>query len=405
MLTTSKTPAILFPILLALYEIATYLSVDMYLPALVQVAEDLSAAPSHAQLTVTLWFLGGALAYLPLGLVADRFGRRPILLWGGVIFIVTTTICALTHDIYTLMIARFIQGATVCSVLIAGYASVHELYKTKEAIYILAWMASITVLAPAFGPVLGSLVLKFFDWRLIFWLLAVWATIIVALLYWRMPESHPISARVQSNLLAALRTYATIIGNPGFISSCLVVCFMMAGAVLWITASPFLVIEHFNYSEIGFGIVQIAVFGSLIIAAQLVKLLIMRMPPKHIVFIGIITILCASLIMLLFALWLPNNLYALIATLMFYMGGIGLLFGPLQKQAIAASEAPMGAKIAIFFTLVATFSSIGSALASIVYRDSLFSLAFPIILMGLCAVALYFLMARRYFQTDHATDD
>jgi MFS family permease len=104
-------------------------------------------------------------------------------------FVIATLVCASTSDIYILLIARFFQGSAVCSVIVAGYAAIHELYDQKEAMKALAIMGSITILAPAFGPLFGSVMLKLFDWRGIFGFLAVLAVIALTMLYKWMPET------------------------------------------------------------------------------------------------------------------------------------------------------------------------------------------------------------------------
>src|SRR3989338_8926979 len=107
-----KRLTIIVPILLALYEIATYLSNDAYLPALPNITRDLFTTNHLVQLTLTTWFMGSAPMQLFLGPIADRIGRRPVLLLGGLVFIFVTIGCAITSNIYTLLALRFLQGST-----------------------------------------------------------------------------------------------------------------------------------------------------------------------------------------------------------------------------------------------------------------------------------------------------
>src|SRR5579883_2704724 len=80
---TNTSKSFIFPLLLVLYEISTYLSNDMYLPALPQMMADLGLSAKEAQLTLTTWFLGEASMPLIMGIISDRLGRRPVLLMGG----------------------------------------------------------------------------------------------------------------------------------------------------------------------------------------------------------------------------------------------------------------------------------------------------------------------------------
>jgi len=98
-----KNNLIIFPLLLVLYEIATYLTNDAYLPALPNIVSDLATTNYLAQLTLTAWFLGSASLQLILGPISDYYGRRPVLLTGGIVFIISTIICTLTNNINILL--------------------------------------------------------------------------------------------------------------------------------------------------------------------------------------------------------------------------------------------------------------------------------------------------------------
>src|ERR1700722_16800377 len=89
---------LLFPFILVFYEVTNYLANDMYLPALPHMTIDLRTTAQMAQQTLTTWFLGTASLQLFLGPLSDRLGRRPILFGGGLVFIISTLICALASN-------------------------------------------------------------------------------------------------------------------------------------------------------------------------------------------------------------------------------------------------------------------------------------------------------------------
>src|SRR5262245_16294196 len=131
--------------LLAFYEMAIYLSNDAYLPAFPRLSSELHTTPSLVQLTIAAWLIGSGLLYLVTGLIADRIGRRTTLLFGGILFIASTIGCALSHEIYSLMIWRFIQGAAIPSMVVPAYATIHDLFDRENAIHISAIMGSISI--------------------------------------------------------------------------------------------------------------------------------------------------------------------------------------------------------------------------------------------------------------------
>src|SRR5687767_13683065 len=120
-----------FPFIVIFFETTLYLSNDMYLPCIAIIANDLSLTQNQVQATLTFWFMGASCLQLILGPVSDRFGRKKIVMISCVFFVLASIACALSFNLLTFLIARFIQGAAVCS-LLAAYAAIHELYTTKK---------------------------------------------------------------------------------------------------------------------------------------------------------------------------------------------------------------------------------------------------------------------------------
>src|SRR3990167_11015180 len=378
---------IIFPVLLALYEIATYLSNDAYLPALPNITRDLFTTNHLVQLTLTTWFMGSASMQLFLGPISDRIGRRPVLLFGGLVFIFVTIGCAITSNIYTMLILRFIQGVTITSMIVAGYATIHELFDRDKAIHTLSMMASITVLAPSFGPLFGALILQFGTWRMIFAILAGWACIIIATLFFKMPETNP-HADEKIRFQTIMRQYKNIFCNKSFLIFLLTSRCLFAAMIAWIAAGPFLLIDHFHYGTIGFGIAQVFIFGSYIVFTRSVKYLMTKLKLKNITIIGIVIAMIGACYALTTSLIFSESPWNMIIAMMLIAGGSGLVFPVVERLGIESSQEPMGSKVAISSLLMGLSCMVGSALISGFYHDTLFSLS--IILVSLCLAAVIF---------------
>lgn len=379
----------LFPFLLVFYEVATYLSNDMYLPALPSIMHDLLTTHSLTQLTITTWALGASSIQLFMGPLADRFGRRPILFFGGIIFIISTVMCAISTNIIFLLFSRFLQGTAVCSVTVAGYATIHELFDQQQAIKTLALMGSITVLAPAFGPLLGGLIMILINWRWTFWFLAIWSIIALILLFKYMPETNPHDAQYSLQLKPLFHNYKLIIKNINFTRNTLVFCLMFSGMIIWIAAGPFLVISEFGYHILIFGFFQALIFSCYIFGAHLVNAYTSKMNISTWINTGLWIALSGGVISLLFAILFPHFLLGLIISLMIYSGGSALAFAPLQRIAIEASDQPMGARMAVFSSAMSGAAAFASILVSIFYDNTLLSVAAIICVVMLLAVFIH----------------
>ena len=360
-----------FPLLLACYEIINYLANDMYLPALPSMIHDLGINTGLAQQTITAWFFGASSLHLLLGPVSDRFGRRPVLLIGGVLFTTATWICAFTSSINALLIARFIQGAVVSTLSTAGYASIHETYDRKQAIQILALMSSVAMLAPAFGPLMGGIFLQWLNWRGIFVFLALSASIIWLGLCFVMPETHSSTQRYMFRWSHVLINYLQILKNKAFMLNLFIISFNVLAKVAWIVGGPFLIISQFKLNTLYFGLIQILVFGSQILGAQIVKRVIHRVEVNRLINQGLSISLFASLLAVCLSFIFPDKLLGLVVCLMIFCFGTALS-GPLQRLCIEASpEQPMGARMAVYATSISLFCGLASFLFSFTYTGSL----------------------------------
>ena len=145
----NKKYLIIFPIALAVLEAGTYLGNDAYLPALPNLMHDMHINQQFAQYTLISWFLGSASVQLFIGPLADFYGRRPIVLWGAAIFILTSLTCAYPDQYWLLLIARFLQGTAACTTIVGGYATVHEAFDSHKSVRVIALMGATTA-SPSF---------------------------------------------------------------------------------------------------------------------------------------------------------------------------------------------------------------------------------------------------------------
>ncbi len=379
-------PSLLFPLLLVFYEMGGYLSNDMYLPALPSMMTELNISQALVQLTLTTWFLGSASMQLIVGPLSDRFGRRPIVLLGGIFYVITLCICALTSDIHTMLLARFIQGVMVSVVVVAGYASIHELYDQTHAIRVLATMNSVIVIAPAFGPLVGSVLLNFMDWRGLFWILAIWAFLATSLLAKWMPESHPVEKRQPLNLKKITKNYFTILTTWRFNTLMLSFCFTFLGFIAWLTTGPFIISQEFHKSVLVFGICQTIIFMFYIGANQLVKKLMEKFSVQTLIWFGLSVTVLGGIISVVFTLLFPDFLPGLIIGMSIYSLGSGFSFSPLNRLAVEATNEPMGVRIAMSSTYMTLFGVLGSISGSLFYTGAMSSLAYVLFATGLLAM-------------------
>ena len=142
---------------------------------------------------------------------------------------------------------RFIQGATLSSVSVVGYATIHEVFDTHQAIHVLAIMCGFIILSPACGPILGAIILYYANWHWIFLLISLGALVVIIGLYVYMPET--ITRRYEKiKFIIFLQQYNNILKNKNYILLLLISRCLVGAMVTWVYAGPFLLIEYYKFS-------------------------------------------------------------------------------------------------------------------------------------------------------------
>lgn len=377
----------IFPFLFVLYEISLYLSNDMYLPSMPAIAADLGLTQAQIQNTLTLWFLGASSLQFIIGPISDRFGRKIIISVGGALFIASTIVCAMTNDISHMYIARFVQGSTICFVVVAGNAAIHESFSVKEAIKWLALCNAITILAPALGPLCGAIVVEFASWRYIFWFLALMGILSFLSVLIIMPETndnpHPLHLRV------ILVDFIKILSNKDFMVPCIGYCLLVGMFFFWMFESPF-IYQSLGQSTLFYGIAQTCIFSLFFVGAKITKWWLQNHDLPLLVRGGSLITLVGTLLLLITSIFF-NNIYWGTFCMMVIALGSSMLFAPMNRIAIDAANQPMGRRIAVFTTSISVAGAISGWLISVIDAGNLYAVSLLITICGLVALGLILL--------------
>ncbi|NHZ64982.1 MFS transporter [Massilia genomosp. 1] len=263
-----RTHLLYFSLFFILYELTVYLSNDMIMPAMPQVVREFQASNRHIGLSLSLFILGGSMLQIFLGPVAERVGKRKVMLAGVALYLVATLLVPFSATIGQFLTARFFQGMGSCFIFI-GYAAIHELFNDADAVKLTAMLSNTTVFAPLIGPVVGSAVISMFPWQSIFGIGFVLGCIAWLGLFTFMPRTE---TRTPPADLAAIRaSYLTIVRNKKFMSGILIAALAITPLTAWIGLSPLIIMEHMGQPYGTYILYQLVIFSGFILSTMAIQ--------------------------------------------------------------------------------------------------------------------------------------
>ncbi|MBR6906426.1 MAG: multidrug effflux MFS transporter, partial [Selenomonadaceae bacterium] len=223
------------------------LSTDLYLPALPEMSGYFSVSQSLVSLTLTLFFVFYAISMILLGPLSDKYGRRPILLFGTSVYTLASVLCAMAPNIYVLIGARIVEAIGSGAIITVSTALVKDIFSGSKMKKILAVTQALGVIAPIVAPVIGGFLLTFTAWHGAFVLLSVLGAInfILACL---LTETLLPQSRYQGTMLHSLSLLLEVAHRKDFMLLLLVFACFSTPFMAYINLSSFIYVEHFGLS-------------------------------------------------------------------------------------------------------------------------------------------------------------
>ena len=219
------------------------LSTDMYLPALPTLMRAFGAGVAPAQFTLSVFLMGFAFGQLLIGPLSDRFGRRPVLLWGMALYAVASVVCATAGDFQQLTAARLFQALGACCGPVVGRAVVRDVYGRERAARMFAYMAMAMAAAPAVAPMIGGFLTQWPGWRGIFLVLGLVGAGLALALALMLSETNPNLNPEAVRPGRLLANYRLLLGDRRYCGYVLCFAGVFSSLFAFISGSSFVLID------------------------------------------------------------------------------------------------------------------------------------------------------------------
>ncbi|MDM5152319.1 multidrug effflux MFS transporter [bacterium 19CA06SA08-2] len=322
-------PLILLLVLLVLF---SPLAIDIYLPAIPQMAEQLGAEVTLMQGTITWFLFSMGLGQLLVGPLADRYGRKPIALGGVLLYGLSALAAGFAASLGELMLARVLQGFGACATSVAAFSVVRDSYGPKKSGQMISYLNGAICFIPALAPLMGGWLTAKAGWSANFWFMAGYAAIVGSWLLWRMPETRPGETSSSGPLISWSR-YSPVLRSPSFLFNACLCMLAMAVILAYVTAAPVQLMVKLGLDMSGFSYWFTANAALNILACFLAPRFIARVGPRRTLRIGLLVITLSAM-----ALTLVQHIdhpLAMMGPVFFSSIGFAMVLGAAAGMALA----------------------------------------------------------------------
>jgi DHA1 family bicyclomycin/chloramphenicol resistance-like MFS transporter len=262
------------------------LCVDAYLPALPQIGRDLGATASAVQLSLTGCLVGLAVGQLVIGPVSDRTGRRPPLLVGIAVFVLTSLACAAAPNVPVLDVLRLVQGLSGAAGIVIARALVRDLFHGVQAARFFSALMLVTGLGPILAPQLGAAILRVASWRGIFVTLAAAGAVLLVVSVVKVPEGLPPERRGGGAARSAAGSLLTVCRDRTVVGYALIGSLCFGAIFAYVAGSPFVLQDVYGLSPQAFSLAFAANGAGLVLGAQVNGRLVHRFGSERLLSLG-----------------------------------------------------------------------------------------------------------------------
>jgi DHA1 family bicyclomycin/chloramphenicol resistance-like MFS transporter len=379
----NATPRLRFILILAAIVALGPLSIDMYLPSLPAIGRALNANASSVQMTVSAYFAGLAIGQLIYGPISDRFGRRGPLLFGLIVYVLSSMGCALAGSVEALIALRFVQALGGCAGMVITRALLRDHFSGDEMARMLSTLVLVMGVAPILAPTIGGQLQQGWGWQSTFWVLAAYGVFCIGALV--MGIAEPQRERASSLGFGSVAAdYLRIMRHRRFMGYTFAGGCVQAGMFAYITASPFVFIEHFGLALNHYGWLFGGNAAGLILGSQLNRYVLSRFRAEKVLRTALAAYGLAAIVMISSAITHIGGLWGIALPLLVCLTSLGFTFPNAQAAAMEPFAARAGTASALMGTVQFGLAGLSSIVVSHLNTSDAVGMSAIILICAVC---------------------
>ena len=361
---------------------------DIYTPALPQMVTDLHSTSAAMQGTVTAYMLGLSVGFIPVGVLADAWGRKRVLLTCLAVLVGTSLLCAAAGSVSFLLGIRFLQGLAACACMVLSYAVAADCFRDARLTSVSGLLGASWGLAPVLAPAVGGVLVQFLSWRAIFVLIAALVAVVAVVVAAAMPETLAPQLRTPVAMGAAWRTVVATLRHRVFLCFVLIFGLMASAQLAFGVAGPFLYQDRLGFAPAAYGAIALVVGAANLLGELACGYFAVRTTVRRLAFSALAVFGAGAVILVVSPALVGANAWALTVGAALALAGCGVLCPQMYGEALGLFSRNLGlvggiATAASYLIVTAALAVVG-----VLPENSSAPLGWLYITCGVAALAL-----------------
>ncbi|GGH97054.1 multidrug effflux MFS transporter [Arthrobacter liuii] len=361
------------------------LTTDMYLPSLPAVEADLHTTQTAAQLTLSGTLVGAGTGQLVIGPFSDRFGRRLPLIIGISLHVAISLLCSLTPNIETLTGLRVLQGFFNAAAAVVALAVIRDRFVGSAAAQLLSRLMLVIGVAPLLAPTVGQAIAGLWDWRAVFYALALIGVLLVAVVWRFMPETLPEDRRSPGHPRHVAGAYWSLLRERHFMALAVIPGLGLALIMSYVVGSPFVFQNEYGLTARQFALIFALNGAALVLSAQLNAALVRKFRPVRLLRTALLVQLGLAVLLLVVVATGAGGPVGVVAGLWLVLSAQGMIPANASVLALHNYGHMAGTAAAVIGALQSGVAGLVSPLVGVLGGNSL---SMVIVMIASCALAV-----------------
>lgn len=358
-------------------------SIDMYLPAFPDIAAGLHTNVSQVTLSLSSFFIGISAGQLLYGPLLERYGRKTPLYTGLIVYLLASVGCALSSSVNALILFRLLQALGGCAGMVTARAMVRDLFEVKDNAKVFSSLMLVVAVSPIVAPTLGGYVTALLGWRFVFIMLIIVALIIIAGIYYLLPESKKPDPNFSLKPAPIIANYTAVIKHPQFYTYALTAAIAAAGLYAYIGGSPHVFMEIYKVNERQYGWIFALIAMGLIGASQVNSVLLKTYSSEQIIKAALSCQSIIGLVLVIITALGWADLFVTIFMIFIFLCCQGFIFPNASALSLAAFGHNAGSASALMGAIQMAIGAGTAFIVSILHNNTALPMTF---VMASCAI-------------------